>query len=135
MAPLVFTFKQTYSAASLGSAPKRFSSRVPSKHIKTSTAIGPTSGISNSSNHQPERSVSCRRRTLTARLGSNTPREYRAPSTGAVPMTPSTTLNTMEAITLNNKNIQYSVRRARPLKVTYFFKTSIYQFISEHPFF
>ena len=40
----------------------------------TSSAIGPTSGISPSSNHQPERSVSCKRRMLTAILGNNTAR-------------------------------------------------------------
>lgn len=46
-----------------------------------------------------------------------------------VPATPSRTIATMANIMLNNKNIQYSDRLALPLKVAYFFKTSIYQFI------
>ena len=38
-------------------------------------------------------------------------------------------VNTIEMMTLNKKNIQYSLRRARPANTAYFLRTSRYQLI------
>ena len=46
-----------------------------------------------------------------------------------VPVIVSTTARTMLTMMLNRTNIQYSLRRDRPLNTAYFFSTSRYQFM------
>ena len=67
-----------YASASVGwpasgSGPKRFGPGVPRKHAHTIRTIDPISGRNANSNHQPERSISCSRRTPTASPGRSRP--------------------------------------------------------------
>ena len=57
--------------AASGFGPKRFASRVPSKHQKTISTMMPISGMKAMSHHQPLRSVSWSLRTPIASDGRN----------------------------------------------------------------
>lgn len=70
-APLFYSICYKCSPA-FGSGPKRLSPRVPSIAVNTNSTTVPITGISISSCHQPERSVSCKRRVVTAIEGKNT---------------------------------------------------------------
>ena len=58
-----------------GFGPNRFAPGWLSSAMKTSSTIAPMIGMRPISTHQPLRSVSCRRRTVTARLGTKIARK------------------------------------------------------------
>ena len=101
----------------LGTGPKRFSVGWLACNMKTNRTIGPTSGTSRRRTHQPERLVSCKRRTCTAKQGKIVAKFHNMtspiPTMGsgitALPTTPMTATITMAH--------QYSERAARPRKV------------------
>src|SRR5262249_55068091 len=51
-----------------GSGPNRFGPGVPRSNINTNTMIAPMNGSNRINIHQPVRSMSCSRRTVTAKL-------------------------------------------------------------------
>ena len=101
-----------------GAQPKRLGPRVPASRVKTSSTIPPTIGMNPISSHQPDRSVSCSRRTASGRPKISQAtlktgrgrRECRAAARRDEAMT-SMTRKTMAA---NSANHQYAERDARP---------------------
>ena len=69
-----------------GPQPKRFRPGVGFWHRKTRITIQPMIGISRSQNHQPDRSVSCIRRTKTERPGNRKTRLTMPSSPELLPM-------------------------------------------------
>lgn len=57
------------AANGFGDGPDRLGYGLLSASVNTSHSTKPTSGITKASTHQPERSVLCSRRTVTAVLG------------------------------------------------------------------
>jgi len=90
----------------------RFGS-LPSCTSHTSKIIHPMTGISHNRTNQPLWSVSCNRRTPTARPGKNTAREKRPPAVSLIMPVAA------DARTTNRNHHQYSERVAHPSNVAY----------------
>ena len=108
--------------------PNRFAPGVPELTKKTSKTIAPTRGISEIRNHHPERSVSCNRRTKTAKDGRksaiDTIRMRTPKDEGDLVELGKSTASSMIAVKVTRSwktvHHQYSEREARPPKSRYF---------------
>lgn len=100
----------------LGFSPYWFLPGDESSTQNTNIMIIPMYGISCNKTHQPDLLVSCKRRTVTAKLGrSNTNAKIVVIAKG-LPIILLMIAAITVKIKLNKANIQYSLRRARPLK-------------------
>ena len=122
--------------ASFGLGPNLLSPGSLSLIRKIRRTIHPRIGISPMSHHQPLRPVSCRRRKKTAREGNSVAKLKMVPRASNLERitTMSTTARAMKIRLLNRTKYQYSLRRARPENVAYFFNAARYHSMTTSPF-
>ena len=120
-----------YDTSSFGLGPYLLSpGSLPEKPI-TIPRIKPNTGSNHTNSHQPLMFMSCNLLTARAVVGNIVAKTYRPESAG--PSKPknwkSMIISDMEINDVQRVNIQYSLRRARPLKTAYLLNGTKYQYI------